>query len=91
MGTTKHYHVYNEYYDNLIKEGQNQINLVQDRLNSQNERINDVDGKVDKVNKDLLDYKRNQNKINDELKYKIGDIENISKNNEKNLKNKNKN
>ena len=64
MGTTKHYHVYNEYYDNLIKEGQNQINLVQDRLNSQNERINDVDGRVDQLNEKLLEEKRKQNNIN---------------------------
>ena len=84
MGT-KHVHIHKEYHS-IIEGGKKEINSIKDRINSQNERINDVNGKVDKVNEDLFDYKRNQNKINDELKYKIGDIENISKNNEKDLK-----
>ena len=90
MGTTKHYHVYNEYYDNLIKEGQNQINLVQDRINSQNERINNVDGRVDQLNEKLLEEKRKQNNINNDLNNKISNLENINKNIEKDIKNKNK-
>ena len=83
MGNT--YHIHNEYYDNILKEGEKRLNKLENNQNNQNERINDMNERINDFDEQLNRERKIREENNNELKNEIEDLKNMNEKNKRDI------
>ena len=83
MGNT--YHIHNEYYDNILKEGEKRLYKLENNQNNQNERINDMNERINDFDEQLNRERKIREENNNELKNEIEDLKNMNEKNKRDI------